>query len=166
MANMYLVCGVSGSGKTTLSKLLEMEHGIKRLGVDDFYAKVNGDECNHTNSFEVWIEYFKAIHEMEVNNQDVIIDTNALTSVQRAQFPDWFPSFTHHLIFLSADHELRKKNNRSRKRQIPDDIMDQMGLRVEIPTAESDKDWDTITYIFNKNNHFEEPVYVKGKLEF
>ena len=164
MANMYLVCGVSGSGKTTLSKMLEEKTGIKRLGVDDFYAMVNGDECRHVNKFEVWIEYFKAIHEMEEINQDVIIDTNALTYSQRVQFVDWFPTFKHHMIFLCADHNLRKKNNKSRRRQIPDDILDNMALRVEMPTAKSDKEWDTITYIMNDDNHFQEPMLGKGEI--
>lgn len=165
MPNMYLVCGVSGSGKTTLSKKLAELNNIKRLGADDFYALVNGDECKHINTFEVWIEFFKSIHDAEMKGEDVLIDTNALTYSQRVQFVEWFPSFTHHIIFLNADHELRKRNNKSRRRQIPDDIMDNMALRVQMPTVELDKEWDTITYIFNKHNVFEKPVFIKGHIE-
>lgn len=161
MAKMYLMCGCSGAGKTTFSKEFAKEHNLKYLGIDDFYALVNGDECIHTNSFEVWIEFYKAIHEAETNNIDVIIDTNAITESHREQFIDWFPTFEHHLIFIGADPKLRNKNNKSRRRQVPDDVMDKMGLKLEIPTTY--ENFKTITYIFNFNNEFQKPIVLKGE---
>jgi predicted kinase len=161
MAKMYLMCGCSGAGKTTFSKAFADEHNLKYLGIDYFYALVNGDECIHTNSFEVWIEFYKAIHEAEINNIDVIIDTNAITESHREQFIDWFPTFEHHLIFIGADPKLRNKNNKSRRRQVPDDVMDKMGSKLEIPTTY--ENFKTITYIFNFNNEFSKPIVLKGE---
>lgn len=160
MAKMYLMCGCSGAGKTTFSKAFVAEHGLKYLGIDDFYALINGDECIHTNAFEVWIEFYKAIHEAEINNIDVIIDTNAITKSHREQFLEWFPTFEHHLIYIEACESLRKKNNMSRRRQVPDEAMDRMTALLEKPLNDNFK---TITYILNLNNEFQKPIVLKGE---
>ena len=161
MPKMYLMCGCSGAGKTTFSKQFAKEHNLLYLGIDDFYAKVNGDECIHTNTFEVWIEFYKAIHDAEMKGLDCIIDTNAITKVHRAQFIEWFPTFEHHLIYISADENLRKHNNKQRRRQVPDDVMDRMTAQLEQPiTSER---FDTVTYIFNINNQFTNPLVLDRK---
>jgi predicted kinase len=163
MANMYLMSGLSGSGKTTYSKKFAEENNILRLGVDEFYEKINGDECRHYNKFEVWVEFFKAIHDAEMNGVDCIIDTNALTWHQRMQFVEWFPTFKKHIIFIDAKRELCKNNNRSRRRQIPDDVMDKMASNLEVPVPGIDTNWDSIIHIKNINNEFMEPVVLKGE---
>jgi predicted kinase len=164
MANMYLVCGISGSGKTTLSKQLAKEHNLLRLGVDDFYAKVNGDECDRRGKFEVWIEFFKAIHNTEINGIDCVVEASGITMHQRREFVEWFPTFKHHLIFVEADAELRKKNNMIRRRQIPEWRMDEMTKQVQEPDTKSDDNkFDSITIIENRGNQFEQPIALKGR---
>lgn len=162
MPNMYVMCGISGSGKTYLSKQIAKETKIKRLGIDDFYAKINGDECKHENTFDVWIAFFQEIQKTFLNDEDCIIDTNALVWHQRMQFIEWFPNFNHHLIFIDAPFELQMKNNQGRKRKVPKDAMYKMAKRLQKPTAELDKDWDTIIYIENQNNVFQKPKLIKG----
>lgn len=163
MAKMFLMCGGSGAGKTTFSKVFAEERGLKYLGIDEFYAIVNGDECMHTNTFEVWIKFYQAIHDAEINDISVIIDTNAITKSHRTQFVDWFPSFEHYLIYIDADPELRKVNNRSRRRQVPDDVMDQMTARLEVPYPSGENEaWRSIMYIKNRKNNFEKPIIWKG----
>ena len=163
MAKMYLMCGCSGSGKTTFAKQFAAERNLKYLGVDEFYAKVNGDECLHINTFEVWIEFFKAIHEAEINNEDCIVDTNALTRCHREQFIEWFPTFEHHLIWIMANVDLRKRNNLSRRRQVPDSVMDRMTLQFEMPVPELENiKWKSMALVNNRNNNFETPLMMKG----
>ena len=154
MAKMYLMCGCSGVGKTTFSKAFAKEHNLTYFGIDDFYALVNGDECIHTNSFEVWIEFYKAIHEAEMYNLDIIVDTNAITKSHREQFIEWFPTFEHHLIFIDASTDLRKKNNKSRRRQVPDNVMDKMANELQVPWV--DEGFKSITWIVNQENNFVE----------
>lgn len=167
MAKMYLMCGLSGVGKTTFAKELAEIDNLLYLGIDEFYAKINGDECIHENTFEVWIEFYKAIHEAEINNVDCVVDTNAVTLCHRTQFLDWFPTFEHHLIFVDASETLRWENNKRRRRVIPNDVMSKMYRDSELPErydedgfecdTEDDR-WKTITYIKNNNNYFEKPV--------
>lgn len=128
-----LICGPSGVGKTTLSKAIAEYLGMEYLSADNFYEKVNGDECIHINKFEVWMELFRAIHECEEQGIDCLVDSNALSASGRDEFVNWFPDFNHHLIYVDADDSLRLKNNKQRKRQITEEVMIQMRARAEPP---------------------------------
>jgi predicted kinase len=159
------MCGLSGVGKTTYAKKFAEENNLVYLGIDEFYAKVNGDECIHENQFEVWIEFFKAIHEAEVNRVSCIIDTNAITKCHREQFLDWFPTFEHHLIYIRSSEELRYLNNYNRKRVIPDEVMAEMYEKFEEPVyygfthvCLEDKRWKTVTVVDNYLNKFQESM--------
>ena len=166
MPNMYVMCGISGSGKTSLSTEISQKYNIKRLGIDDFYAKINGDECKHENTFNVWIAFFQEIQNTFLKGEDCIIDTNALVWHQRLQFIEWFPHFKHHLIFIDAAFDLQMKNNQNRKRKVPEATMRQMADRLQKPSVELDTNWDSIIYIENKCNVFQTPVAVKGELPY
>lgn len=152
---LYLVCGCSGSGKTTFAKRFARMHNLRYLGADDFYAKVNGDECTRGNKFNVWQELFRAIHEAEEDGVSCLVDTNALSAASRDEMVNWFPGFDHHLIYIEADEQLRMENNRKRKRQIPEDIMIAMRTKVEPPVWNTlDKRWLSLTRILNDNKTY------------
>ena len=77
MANFYLICGVSGGGKTTLSKKIhKLNPTLKVYDVDEYYAKINGDECIHKNFFDVWMMLWRDLHNSEINNEDVFLNFN------------------------------------------------------------------------------------------
>ena len=154
MAKMYLMSGMSGSGKTTFAKKFAEEHSLLYLCPDDFYKIFNGDERIHENEFEVWIALFQAIHIAEMNGIDCIIDTNAPTVVDRTQFINWFPSFEHHLIAISAPLELCCENNKNRKRIIPQEHMLEMWYTFQLPMRGGDEDWrwKSLIIYHNENN--------------
>lgn len=166
MAKMFLICGISGVGKTTLSQRMAEKHELRRIGVDDFYAKVNGDDKDRRNKFEVWIEFFKAIHEAEVNDVDCVVEASGLTKYQRREFVEWFPEFEHHLIFIEATADLRNKNNLARNRQVPDWRIAEMEKKVQRPDAEDCECFDSVTFFCNKNNVFSTPHVMCGKWNF
>lgn len=154
-ATFVLICGLSGTGKTTLAKLIAERLNMRYLGADEFYEKVNGDECIHTNKFEVWMELFKAIHECEIEVIDCLVDSNALSTSGRDEFINWFPNFNHHLIYVDADDKLRMQNNHRRKRQIPESVMIGMRARAEPPVWRTmDKKWKSLLRIQNSENNY------------
>ena len=156
MAKMYLVTGCSGVGKTTFSKRFAEERNLLYLSPDDFYALINGDDRIRDNKFTVWITLYQAIHAAEMSGRDCIIDTNALTQIDRDQFLGWFPTFDHHLVYIEATPELRKHNNLQRTRHVPDEEMDRMSALVQPPRwGHLDKRWMSFTHIVNNNNKFE-----------
>lgn len=154
MAKMYLMSGLSGSGKTTYAKKFAADNDLLYLNVDDFYAVWNGSPTVHENEFEVWIAFYQAIHSAELAERDCIIDTNALTAVDRIQFLNWFPTFEHHLIWIEAPIELCIENNSNRERKVPLAELSRMYDYMEYPTANEDARhrWRTITYVMNNDN--------------
>lgn len=167
MAKMFLVCGISGVGKTTLSKRMEKKHGLMFFGIDEFYTKVNGDDKDRRNKFDVWIEFFKAIHTAEEQQIDCVIEISGLTRHQRREFVEWFPTFEHHLIFIEAAAELRNKNNLSRDRKVPAWRIADMENKTQRPNADDDYDqFDSITFFVNKDNQFSPPMVSKGEWQF
>lgn len=155
MAKLILVSGCSAVGKTKFAKQFAARNEFLYLSPDNIYALLNGDERIHQNKFEVWMILFRAIHTAEQNGIDCVIDTNALSHLDRDQFLGWFPGFEHHLVFIHASPEQRKLNNSIRVRQIPDAAMDAMTHAVEEPKWESlDRRWKSFVRINNVNNNF------------
>lgn len=176
MSKMYLMCGLSGAGKTTFAKKFAEENGCIYLGIDDFYAcyaGTNGIKSPWSDShasFDVWIKYFYAIHTLEQEGKDILIDTNAPTFVKRQQFIDWFPCFDeYNLIYIAVNEELRYKNNLARGRVVPPDEMERMRNEFQPPVHMIDEDngfyifpekrWNNVMAYINKNNNF---VYCRG----
>lgn len=155
MPNFYLICGVSGGGKTTLSKHLALYNpSLHIFDVDKYYEKINGDECDRSNWFDVWITLWQDLHKSELANEDVLLTTNALTVSQRTQFVEWFPTFTHHILWVTASKEMCFIGNKARRRHVPEDKLLKDWDRMEFPNA-SEKGWDTITqFTRNKNGSY------------
>ena len=163
MGKMYLMCGLSGAGKTTFAKNFAKENDLCYLCIDDFYKEYSGGVYNEDTGFKVWIEFFKAIHQLEKTGRDILIDTNAPTFVKRQQFIDWFPSFDeYNLIYIAIDdEELRRRNNLSRGRVVPDEEMARMLYEFEEPFSvdvrggcRKEKGWTNLIAYKNVNNHF------------
>ena len=153
MAKMYLMSGPSGAGKTTFAKqFLQDKTDVQYLNIDSFYAVFNGSETRHEDEFDVWIAFFQAIHLAELKGRDILVDTNAPTITKRTEFLDWFPSFEHHLIFISADAALCIANNANRNRVIPPDEMERILASTKVPAKNEDARWKSISVYRNENN--------------
>ena len=154
MAKMYMMCGLSGCGKTSYAKEFAADNNLFYLGIDEFYEWYNGDECICDNTFEVWIEFYQAIHRAEQSGVDIMIDIDAPTFVDRTQMMDWFPGFDeYHLICMTAPERIRRANNSGRRRRVPEDEMDRMLERFEYPRNEfEDSRWKDILVVNNIDN--------------
>ena len=150
MSDFVLVAGISGGGKTHLSKkIYENNLNINViLDVDKYYEKINGDERIRDNMFDVWYTLYKDIHDYEVTNKNVLLTTNALTVSQRRQFVEWFPSFRHHMLWVTSPYEQCLIGNKKRHRQVPEEVLKKQWKSMEFPNANEDG-WDTIAHITN-----------------
>ena len=149
MSDFYLVCGVSGGGKSTLSKkILRLNEGITFFDVDKYYEKINGDECIRKNTFEVWHTLFRDIHDSEMRHEDVLLTTSALSVSQRRQFIEWFPTFSHHMMWVTSPKDKCLIGNISRRRHVPEEVLLQQWQEMEFPNA-NEAGWKTISQITN-----------------
>ena len=165
MANFYLVCGISGGGKTILShRIIEDNPSIGiMLDVDEYYAKVNGDECIRGNTYQVWRMLFDDIHQYEVDGVDILLTTNSLTVSQRRQFIEWFPTYKHHMLWVIAPLDVCLEGNRKRRRYVPENILKKQWQEMEFPNAKEDG-WDTITHITNWREEHYTILAMKGDI--
>lgn len=160
---MFLVCGMPGSGKTHFVQEFAKKNDIIYLNIDKFYEKVNGDECDRSHKFEVWIEFFKAIHEVELAGKDVVVETMALTAYNRKELTSWFPAFEHHMIYMIATGFYSCcKNVQNRTRKIDFDTMSKYFMKVEDPWKNELVDWKSIIKVININNTF---AYFKTEVD-
>lgn len=136
MADFFLICGMAGGGKTTLGKqLVKWNPNLLYFDVDEYYAIINGDECDRSHCFEVWIALYQDLHKAEIENRDVLLTTNALTVSQRQQFIEWFPSFKHHMIWVKSPFPQCLEGNKNRRRQVPEHLMREQWETQETPTS-------------------------------
>ena len=159
MARMVLMCGHPGSGKSYYAKDFAKKTGFRYLSIDDMYATFNGDPYSHENKFDVWMTLWRQIHLAELAGQDIIMDTNAPTVDDRNEFLNWFPNFTHYLVWIDAPMTTCLKNNEQRKRKISAEHMKDMFTFFQPPTmaecANARTKWKQIVHIKNVNNKFE-----------
>ena len=160
---MFLVCGMYASGKTTYAMDFAIKNNYAYLSSDIMYNRMSQrtdmseDELRAHFKFPVWNSFWVAIYFAYLENKDIVVDTSALKASYREDFLDWFPGFEHHMIFIDADFELCLENNRERKRQIPEDVMEDAFWNYEDPEDEADcfdPRWITYRRIRNNDNQF------------
>lgn len=155
MSTMICLAGLPGSGKTTWSKkFLEQYPNVLYFSPDAYYERINGDDRDRKNTFEIWMSMFRDIHTAELTGRDVIIDSDNLTYAQRNQWIEWFPGFDKHfLLFIDEDLCVCLDRVSKRRRTVPEDIMREKYRKWENPLEAGDcADWDEVREICDDLN--------------
>ena len=150
MSTMICLSGMPGSGKTTCAtEFLKKHPDFLYFSPDSYYERINGDECDRTDTFEIWMAMFRDIHIAEKNGYNVLIDSDNLTYAQRNQWIEWFPYFDEHiLLFLEEDYNTCFDRVSKRRRTIPEIIMREKMYKWENPLEAGDcAEWDRVYQI-------------------
>ena len=150
MSTMICLSGMPGSGKTTwAAEFLKKHPDFLYFSPDSYYERINGDECDRTDTFEIWMAMFRDIHIAEKNFNNVLIDSDNLTCAQRNQWIEWFPYFDEHiLLFLEEDYNTCFDRVSKRRRTIPEIIMREKMYKWENPLEAGDcAEWDRVYQI-------------------
>lgn len=159
MGKMICLAGLPGSGKTTWAKEYLKHHpDILYFSPDVYYERINGDDCDRSNTFEAWMAMFRDIHTAELTGRDVLIDSDNLTYAQRNQWVEWFPGFNQRELFYFEElFEDCVKRMKQRRRKVPIEVMKEKAKKWQNPrfTANDWAEWDVIRqipYIERKEN--------------
>ena len=150
MSIMICLAGLPGVGKTTwAAEFLKKHSDFLYFSPDSYYERINGDECDRSDTFEIWMAMFRDIHIAEKNGYNVLIDSDNLTYAQRNQWIEWFPYFNEHiLLFLEEDYNTCFDRVSKRRRTIPEIIMREKWYKWENPEEAGDaREWDWVTKI-------------------
>lgn len=162
MSTMICLSGMPGSGKTAWAvEFLKKHPDFLYFSPDSYYERINGDECNRTGTFEIWMAMFRDIHIAEKNFNNVLIDSDNLTYAQRNQWIEWFPYFDEHiLLFLEEDFNVCMDRVSKRRRTIPEIIMREKMYKWENPLEAGDcAEWDRVCQICSDKN--KKTIYVE-----
>ena len=150
MSKLICLAGLPGVGKTTwATEFLKKHPDFLYFSPDSYYERINGDECDRTDTFEIWMAMFRDIHIAEKNFNNVLIDSDNLTYAQRNQWIEWFPYFNEHiLLFLEEDYNTCFDRVSKRRRTIPEIIMREKMYKWENPLEAGDcAEWDRVYQI-------------------
>lgn len=150
MSTMICLSGMPGSGKTTwAAEFLKKHPDFLYFSPDSYYERINGDECDRTDTFEIWMAMFRDIHIAEKNLNNVLIDSDNLTYAQRNQWIEWFPDFdTRFLLYLEESFDTCMDRVSKRKRTIPELVMREKWYKWENPEDSADvQEWDWISKV-------------------
>lgn len=150
MSKLICLAGLPGVGKTTwATEFLKKHPDFLYFSPDSYYERINGDECDRTDTFEIWMAMFRDIHIAEKNFNNVLIDSDNLTYAQRNQWIEWFPYFDEHiLLFLEEDYNTCFDRVSKRRRTIPEIIMREKMYKWENPLEAGDcAEWDRVYQI-------------------
>ena len=150
MSIMICLAGLPGVGKTTwATEFLKKHPDFLYFSPDSYYERINGDECDRSDTFEIWMAMFRDIHIAEKNGYNVLIDSDNLTYAQRNQWIEWFPGFdTRFLLYLEEDFNTCMERVSQRRRTIPELTMREKWYKWENPEEAGDaREWDWVTKI-------------------
>ena len=141
---MKMVClmGMPGCGKTTYAKSFIKRHpDYLYFSPDEYYRRINGDDCNRTNTFDVWMAMFCDINKAMKSHKNVLIDSDNLTYHQRMQWVEWFPDYNTILVVFDEPFNICLARVSSRRRKIPASIMRSKWMKKEMPDEKDRKYW-------------------------
>lgn len=139
MSTMICLCGMPGTGKTTWAENFLIHHpDYLYFSPDKYYERLNGDECNRSNTFEVWMAMFRDINTAMKDGKNVLVDSDNLSYHQRMQWVEWFPEFNRVLVFFEEKFTTCYNRVSQRRRTIPIEVMSTKWHKWERPTYELD----------------------------
>lgn len=138
---LVVMVGISGSGKSTFSDglktSLKLENGMETelVETDDIREKLTGDSSDQTQNSKVFqIARFKVSGYLS-QKKNVIIDATSLTVRDRK---DWINIGKENnaeirAYFVDTPVDVAKQRNASRKRKVPDEVIDRQASKLYPP---------------------------------
>lgn len=135
MKKLVLMVGIPGSGKTTLSKML-IERGYAVLNADSIREELWGDATDQREASKVFEIFFKRLDDLLDLQKDIVIDNTNTNprhreqSIVRARQKGYEDI---QLWVLDVPLELCLERNKTRERQVPEDIVTKMHSTITGP---------------------------------
>src|ERR1051325_5495838 len=132
---IILAVGLPGSGKSTYFQ----KRGIQPLSTDTLRLWLLDDETDQSQQFRVFLTLRYLLElRLRLGRKKNYIDATNLTPKERHVFFQIGEKYGCDLraIFFDVPLAVCKKRNRERKRNVPEDVMDRMALKLRPPTLE------------------------------
>lgn len=142
---LVVLCGAPGSGKTTARNMLVEEYGFLSVCPDDIRKEVLGDEeCQEEGERIFDIAFSKLRYFLAYGN--VVFDaTNARSLYRRKLLEETDGCRTMAIaIVMDTPLDICLENNRKRRRQVPEDVIERMYRSLEAEPPSTDEGFDAV----------------------
>lgn len=151
MTEFYMMIGVAGSGKSYYAEKLAKEHDAIVVSSDAIRQSCFGDVNDQTHNAQVFEIVHKRILTALRAGQSAIFDATNLSAKRRKAFLTQIPVGVQKIaVLIATDYDLILRQNASRDRQVPPDVIKSMYLRMQMPRIS--EGWDGIMYVCSKEN--------------
>lgn len=146
-----MMIGIAGSGKSYHAARLAKESNAIIVSSDAIRGELFGDENDQNHNAQVFEEVHRRVLAALREGRNVIYDATNLSAKRRKAFLTQVPAGVFKSAYLIAtDYDLILKQNASRERKVPENVIRSMYLRLQMPRKS--EGWDSITYCCNQNN--------------
>jgi predicted kinase len=137
MPKILILVGVMGIGKTTLALKLE-KAGYVRLSADSIRLELYGDENIQGDQYKIYGILFSRMQEALKARKNIVVDNTNINRKSRVRYckEGKANGYDVQLWQMPLDLERAIRQNNSRERQIPEDIIRKRftSLLANLPT--------------------------------
>lgn len=143
-----MMCGLPSSGKSYYAKNLSTEINAIVCSSDELREEMFGDINNQANNHKLFNELHKRIKNYLRNGSNVIYDACNINSKRRRSFIQELKNIdcVKECIIMATPYEQCLRNNASRDRHVPDDVIKRMYKQWEPPYFYENFDRISIEY--------------------
>lgn len=139
--------GISGSGKSTYANGLKTSLNAQLVETDSIREELTGNSADQSQNYRVFQVAKKRVNDILSQDKNVIIDA---TSVSVRDRKDWIRigkdnNAEIRAYFIDTPIDVCKSQNRKRKRQVPDEVIDRQASKLESPTKS--EGFDSVTTV-------------------
>ncbi len=140
MSKLILCCGAPASGKTFHSKLFVAwsKHRAIRLSSDELRGIIGTDESDQSVSPAVFRTLEYTVEHLLRQGYTVVVDACNINKKNRKVFLEIAKSLasTTEAVVFDVPIEELKRRNAARERIVPENVIESMVARFEMPTQE------------------------------
>ncbi len=124
MPKIIILVGVIGIGKTTLAKRLESSDYV-RLSADSIRLELYGDENIQGDQYKIYNILYERMDKALKARKDIVIDNTNIHKKSRAVYIRKARDHNYDIFLWQMPLDLEKaiRQNNSRERQVPEDII-------------------------------------------
>jgi putative nucleotidyltransferase with HDIG domain len=148
-ARFLMTVGIAGSGKSTfLQELVEGRDDVIHISSDAIREELYGDE----NIQQDHVKVFNLMEDKTIlalkNGKHVVYDATNLSRKKRRHLLRQLPKNIHKTaVYIATDYDVIKKQNASRDRVVPEDVIQRMYKNLQIPIYS--EGWDNIVFKYD-----------------
>lgn len=144
---LAVMIGISGSGKSTYANGLKTSLNAQLVETDSIREELTGNSADQSQNYRVFQVAKKRVNDILSQDKNVIIDA---TSVSVRDRKDWIRigkdnNAEIRAYFIDTPIDVCKSQNRKRKRQVPDEVIDRQASKLESPTKS--EGFDSVTTV-------------------